>query len=203
MKLQISNYRFQINNIIYISIISGLNLIFVVSSIAAEAEGHGEHAFTWRDWLWPVVNFAILVIVLFFFGRKPISDYFKKRTEGIEKSLQEAKEAKELARKALEEVRSRLKNTDQDIEQILKAAKTSGEKEKEEIIAEGQRLKEKIIEQARANIELELQKAKETIKSEAALVALEQAEKQIREKLGKKEQEELINDYIKRLEEKN
>jgi F-type H+-transporting ATPase subunit b len=74
---------------------------------------------------------------------------------------------------------------------------------KEAIIAEGVRLKEKIIEQAKANIDFELQKAKEKIKSDAALMALELAEKQIKEKLGKKEQEALINDYIKRLEAKN
>ena len=65
-------------------------------------------------------------------------------------------------------------------------------------IAEGEKLKEKIIEQAKANIDFELQKAKEKIKSDAALLALELAEKEIREKLGQKEQEALINDYIKR-----
>ena len=77
------------------------------------------------------------------------------------------------------------------------------EKEKEAIIAEGERLKEKIVEQAKANIDFELQKAKETLKSDAALMALELAEKEIREKLGQKEQESLIDDYVKRLEAKN
>jgi F-type H+-transporting ATPase subunit b len=121
----------------------------------------------------------------------------------IEKSLKEASEARELAQKTLLEVQSRLKNTDSEIEEILQAARKSGEKEKEAVIAEGEKLKEKIIEQAKANIDFELQKAKEKIKSDAALLALELAEKEIREKLGQKEQEALINDYIKRLEEKN
>ncbi|RJQ44749.1 MAG: ATP synthase F0 subunit B [Nitrospiraceae bacterium] len=184
-----------------------LSVIFILSSVsfAAEGGGHGgEHAgFTWKDWLWPVVNFAVLVAVLVFFGRKPMADYFRKRTEIIEKSLKEAAEAKELAQKTLDEVRDRLANTDREIEEILNAAKKSGEKEKEAIIAEGERLKEKILEQAKANIDFELQKAKDTIKSEAALMALELAEKQIREKLGPKEQEALVEDYIKRLEAKN
>jgi F0F1-type ATP synthase membrane subunit b/b' len=35
------------------------------------------------------------------------------------------------------------------------------------------------------------------------MMALELAEKQIKEKLGQKEQEALIDDYIKRLEAKN
>jgi F-type H+-transporting ATPase subunit b len=170
---------------------------------AASGGGHGETHFTWKDWLWPVVNFSILVLVLYFAARKPFAAFFKGRTEMIEKSLKEATEARELAQKTLDEVRARHKNTDQEIEQILAAARKSGEKEKEAIIAEGERLKEKIVEQAKANIDFELQKAKETIKSDAALMALELAEKEIREKLGQKEQESLIDDYIKRLEAKN
>lgn len=200
-KLHISRFTFHIAQQLPIVII--LNLAFAAAAVAAGGGGHAEHSFTWKDWLWPVVNFAVLAFILVFFGRKPAQDYFKKRTELIEQSLKEAKEAKELARKTLDEVRTRLSNTDREMEQILEAATKSGEREKSEIIAEGERLKEKIIEQAKANIEFELQKAKEKIKSDAALMALELAEKQIKEKLGKKEQEDLVNDYIKRLEEKN
>ncbi len=178
-------------------------MIFVASVFAAEGGGHGETIFTWKDWLWPVVNFSILVFVLVFFTRKPFGEFFKNRTAMIEKSLKDASEAKELAQKTLNEVRERLKNTDGELEQIIEAARKSGEKEKEAIIAEGERLKEKIIEQAKANIDFELQKAKETIKSDAVLMALELAERQLKERLGQKEQEALIDDYIKRLEAKN
>jgi len=168
------------------------------------AEEGGEHvAFTWKDWFWPVINFAFLFFILVFFARKPFAEYFRNRTELIEKSLKEATEAKELAQKSLNEVRERLKNTDIEIGQIIESAKKAGEKEKEAIIADGERLKANILEQAKANIDFELQKAKEKIKSEAAMMALELAEKQIKEKLGQKEQEALIDGYIKRLEAKN
>ena len=182
---------------------SVLCVLLSEAAFAAGGGGHGEAQFTWKDWLWPVVNFSILVLVLYFAARKPFAAFFKGRTEMIEKSLKEATEARELAQKTLNEVRARLNNTDQEIEQILEAARKSGEKEKEAIIAEGERLKEKIVEQAKANIDFELQKAKETIKSDAALMALELAEKEIKGKLGQKEQESLIDDYIKRLEAKN
>ena len=121
----------------------------------------------------------------------------------IEKSIREAGEAKELAKKSLEEVRERLKNADLEINDILKAARQAGEKEREAIIAEGMELKNKIMEQAKVNIEFELQKAKRAIKSEAAIMALELAEKQIKEKLGETGQEALIDEYIKKLEVRN
>ncbi|RJQ13517.1 MAG: ATP synthase F0 subunit B, partial [Nitrospiraceae bacterium] len=177
---------------VFLLVTCHLSLVTVFAS-----EGGGEHAaFTWKDWLWPVINFAILVFVLVHFGRKPMAEYFKKRTEVIEKSLREATEAKELAQKALDEVRARLGNTGREIDDIVASAKKAGEKEKEAIVAEGERMKEKIVEQAKANIDFELQKAKDKIKSEAAMMALELAEKQIREKLGQKEQEALVDDYI-------
>ncbi len=195
-QLQITNYKLRI-------ILTVTGFIMAVSATAFASGGGGEVVFTWKDWLWPVVNFTTLIVVLTFFGRKPLGEFFKNRTALIEKSIKEATEAKELAEKTLKEVESRLNNTDAEIEQIVEAARKSGEKEKETLIAEGERLKEKIIEQAKANIDFELQKAKETIKSDAALLALELAEKQIKEKLGQKEQEGLIDDYIKRLEAKN
>ncbi len=194
-KLQITNYKLQI-------ILTVTAIMFTVSASAFASSG-GEVVFTWKDWLWPVVNFSTLIIILVFFGRKPLGEFFKSRTALIEKSIREATEAKELAEKTLKEVQARLNNTDNEIAQIIEAAKKSGEKEKERLIVEGERLKDKIIEQAKANIDFELQKAKEAIKSDASILALELAEQQIKEKLGQKEQEGLISDYIERLEAKN
>lgn len=197
-------YRTEMREVaVQLTFMAVIILVLGAEVFAAGGGGHGEASFTWRDWLWPVINFSILAVVLVLAGRKPVREYFRKRTELIEKSLREATEAKELAGKTLEEVRNRLSNTDREIEEIFEVARKSGEKEKEALIAEGEKLKEKIVEQARANIDFELQKAKEQIKSDAALMALEIAEKQIREKLGRKEQDEIIDDYIKRLEDKN
>jgi F-type H+-transporting ATPase subunit b len=196
---KIQNSKFKIQTITVLAV----SLMFAAAAFASGGGGGEAVHFTWRDWLWPVVNFSILMFILVFFGRKPMSEYFKGRTEMIERSIREANEAKELAQKTLKEVQDRLKNTESEIEQIIESARRSGEKEKEFIIAEGEKLKEKIIEQAKANIDFELQKAKDTIKTEASLLALELAEKQIKEKLGQKEQEALIGDYIKRLEAKN
>ena len=200
---QITDNRYKKFLVFICALSSVLCLLYSEVVFAAGGGGSGETAFTWKDWMWPVINFSILAVVLVLAGRKPVKEYFRKRTELIEKSLQEASDAKELARKTLDAVQARLRNTDRELEAILEAARRSGEKEKEAIIAEGERVKEKIIEQAKANIDFELQKAKETIKSDAALMALELAEKEIKGKLGQKEQESLIDDYIKRLEAKN
>lgn len=181
-----------------------LSSLFLVPSYGAAFAAEEEtHAFSWNELTWPIINFTILVAALFYVGHKPIREFFKKRTEMIEKSLKDAEEAKELAKKTLIEVRERLKNTDREIGGIMASAKKAGEKEKDALIANGKRLKDKILEQAKVNIEFELQKAKAAIKSEAAFMALELAGQQIKERVGQKDHENLIHEYIKKFEARN
>lgn len=181
--------------------------ILVVSvSIALGSEGgegHEEKSL-FQAYLWPVINFLILVFLLAYAMKKgDIKGFFRKRTELIEQTLKEAREAKELAQKALAEVQERLKVKDREIEEIIASAKYSGEKEKERLIEEGDKLKEKILEQARTNIDYEVKKAKEAIKGEAVEIAMELAEKKLREKLTKEEQLKLLEESLGKIEGKN
>ena len=93
--------------------------------------------------------------------------------------------------------------TEQETGKIIEAARKTGEKEKEALIAEGEHIKQRIVEQAKASIEFELDKAKQEIKTEAALLALEAAEKEIKKRLGSGEQGKLIDEYIKKIEVKS
>jgi len=93
-------------------------------------------------------------------------------------------------------VEGRLKAKDAEIQAILAAAKKSGEQERDRIIAESSRLKDKILEQAKTNIDFEVKHAKEVIKAEAVELAMELAEKKLKDKLTKDEQERLLDDSL-------
>ncbi len=188
--------------------IIGLSLftfhLLLLTAVAFAGEGGEAHQSVLKAYLWPVVNFLILVVLLvYMMKRMDIKGYFKKRTELIEKSLKEAREAKELAQKALAEVEERLKIKDKEIEEIVASARFSGEKEKARLTEEGDKLKEKILEQARTNIDYEVKKAKEAIKEEAVSIALELAEKKLKGKLTKEEQLKLLEESIAKIEGKN
>ena len=172
--------------------------VAVVSFVFASGGGEetAEHTPLWKEYMWKIFNFVLLIVVLFKFAKKPLANFLQKRTELIEKTLNEAKEAKEAALKALHEVEGRLKTKDAEIAAILAAAKKSGEQERDRIIAESSRLKDKIVEQAKTNIDFELKHAKEIIKAEAVELAMELAEKKLKEKLTKDEQERLLDDSL-------
>jgi F-type H+-transporting ATPase subunit b len=177
----------------------------LLSSVAVFAgEGAEAEPSLFKAYLWPVINFIILIVLLTYAMKKgDIKGFFRKRTELIEQSLKEAREAKELAQKALAEVEGRLKMMDKEVEEIIASAKLSGEKEKSRLVEEGDKLKEKILEQAKTNIDFEVKQAKETIKKEAVEIAMELAEKKLREKLTKEEQLKLLEESVAKIEGKN
>jgi F-type H+-transporting ATPase subunit b len=183
-----------------LKLFSVLSIMFLIISVPAfvfATEG-GEEAHTplWKDYMWKIINFGILVLILWKFAKKPLQNFLRQRSELIEKTLNEAKEAKEAALKALQEVEERLKIKDKEIESIISASKKAGEEERERLIAEGYKLKEKILLQAKTNIEFEVKNAKELIKAEAVELAMELAEKKLKEKLTKEEQERLLEDSL-------
>jgi F-type H+-transporting ATPase subunit b len=197
MKVQSSKFKV-FSKIFIVLMLCILNLVFVITAFAAE-EGGAAHTSIFKDYLWKIINFGILAFILFKYGRKPLQSFLKQRAELIEKTLKEAREAKEAAEKALLKVEERLKTKDKEIEEILSLTKRSGEVERENLMEQGDRLKEKILEQAKANIAYELKHAKEAIKAEAAEVAIELAEKKLKEKLTKEEQERLLDESITKI----
>lgn len=189
------------------AIISIATVAFFVAGFAVfgyAAGGGGDHSGpTLMDWVWKIVNFAILVFILVKFAGKPVKDYLNERKRLIEVSIREAQEAKEMAKKALAEVEERLKLKDKEIAEIIAISKESGDFEKNRLIEEGNRLKEKIIEQARANIDHEMKLAREALKAEAAEASLKLAEEKIRTRMTVQEQERLMQESIKMLEGRN
>lgn len=187
-----------------LSLVFCILILFGLVAVAFGAEGGEAHESVFKAYRWQVLNFAVLVAVLIFLVKKAdLKGALRRRTELIEKSLKEAKEAKELAEKALAEVEERLKLKDKEIEDILSRTRLSAEKEKELLIRQGEEMKAKVLEQAKNNIDYELRQAKETIKAEAVKVAMELAEKKLKNKLTKEEQLRLIEESLKRMESKN
>ncbi len=192
----------KIRTALYLSLV--VAQFFLLTAVAFAAGGGEAHESVFKEYLWPVINFLVLLAILFYgFKKADIKGYFKKRTELIEQTLNEARQAKELAQKALAEVDERLKVKDKEIEEIVASAKYSGEREKARLAEEGERMKEKIMEQARTNIEFELKKAKESIKDEAVGIAMELAEKKLKEKMTKEEQMKLLEESVAKIEGKN
>lgn len=172
----------------------------ILTTAVIASTGGGEHSATLSDWLWRIVNFGILVALLYILIKKfRLKDILKSRSEGIEKAIRDAEEAKEAARKGLEEIQIRLSQKDKEVEAILNAARIDGEKEMAALIQEGERIGEGLIRQAGENIEQEVRKAKESLREEAVNLALELAEGKIKKNIKKEDREAILEEYFKKM----
>jgi F-type H+-transporting ATPase subunit b len=193
------------NSIVKIQSIGTLFLASLLFPVLAFASGGEMINMSTMDWVWKIVNFAVLVVGLYWFVFKYLKapEFLKERKELIEKSITEAREAKEMASKTLAEVESKLKLKDKEISAIISAAVETGEREKQRLIEEGEKMKARIIEQAKTNIEVEVKKAKQVIQAEAVEASLKIAEEKIKSRMTAKEQDRLLQESIKMIEGKN
>jgi F-type H+-transporting ATPase subunit b len=175
-------------------------LLYILISPAFASAGEGGHNSSWLDLLWRVMNFGILVVLLYILLKKfRLKEVLSRRSEGIAKAMKDAEEAKETARKGLEEIQNRLRQKDKEIEAIINTARIDGEKEKVSLTQEGERIGEGIIRQARENIDQEVRKAKDSLRKEVVNLALELAEGNIKKNLKKEDQEKILMEYIKKV----
>jgi F-type H+-transporting ATPase subunit b len=178
-----------------------LAAVAYASGEGGEEHGGGSHI---MGTVWQVINFAVLVAILVVAMKKAdLKGLLRKRSEDIQKNIEEARQAKEMAQKALAEVEERLKLKDQEIEKIISAARASGEREREETEESAKNMSEMLLEQARTNIEFELEQARAAIKAEAVELAMELARQKISDRMTPEEQKKLIEESLAKLEGKN
>ncbi len=171
-----------------------------VTGFASEgAEGaHGSHAaLQMKDFIWRVINFAMLAGLLIWGMRKAkVGQLLADRQAGIEKALKEAVQAREAAEKKYAEYSDKLSRATKEIDEIYASIKKEGELEKERIIAEAKDSAEKIKKQAEQTAAREVLKARAELQAEAARLAVQLAEQTLREKVGKDDQNRLVGEYL-------
>ncbi len=171
--------------------------LFAAIAIAQEGHGGGHEEITFMgDWFPRLVNFAIIAIVLVYFLRKPTRDFFKNRVIAIENSIKQSQEAREQAVKALADMERKVKEMEAETRTMIADAQARGEKDKQALVEEGKKAAKDIQEQVKVGIEIEVQKAKADLASEAAVLAVELAEGSIKKTIGKQDHERIVKEYI-------
>lgn len=176
----------------------GLSLVLVATVWAAE-HGHGGEAdalAAWKDFGWRILNFALFAFIIYKLGGQKIKDFFGSRRQQIASQLSDLEARKGEAQKKLQEVEKSIANLKAEQQEVLEQARAQGEAMKEAILKKAREDAEKIKAQAKVKADQELQHVIEGLKDELADLIIESAEKMIVAKLGKKEQERLIDEYL-------
>ena len=156
----------------------------------------GELGISWQGLLGQIINFVLLLALLYFIGYKPIRKMLDERSKRIKEGVDQAELAKEAAARAEEEVQIRLDEARKEGQLILAQASEMGERLKAEAREEARREAEALIARARAEIGMERDEAIDKLRQEFADLAILAAEKVIKETLDKERHRRLIQEVL-------
>lgn len=156
----------------------------------------GQLGISWQGLLGQIINFVLLLVLLYFIGYKPIRKMLDERSKRIKEGIDQAELAKEAAARAEEEVQRRLDGARKDGQLILAQASEMGERLKAEAREEARREAEALIVRARAEIGMERDEAIDRLRQEFADLAILAAEKVIKETLDKERHRRLIQEVL-------
>ena len=182
-------------------IIMLLPVVFLLTAtIAIASADSGSHGIPWGDIVKQTINLGILVGVLVYFVRKPLSSFMKERSEQMQKSIEDASAARAEAMEKLEKMNARMALLSEEI------AKLNARMESESA-AEAQVLRDtataeigRIRAQAEFSGEQELKKALVELRQEASVLVSEAAEEIVRKSLSAQDQERLVGENIEKIE---
>ncbi len=187
-------------------VLGTLVLVWVPSGLLWAAEHGGEAAShegggAVRDLVARIINFALMVIILFVVIRKgSLKDFFVSRREQIRQKLDELRKGKSEAEARVRELEQKLKEFEREKERILEQFKAEGIAEKERIIKEAKERAEQILQQAEFTIQREMDAARARLREEVAELATKKAAEIIAKNITDKDQENLVSEFIERVE---
>lgn len=143
---------------------------------------------------WYLLTFAIFLMALIYFIRKPLMLFLETRALDIERAIEEAKIAKAQAEKRVVEYEQRLKALDGEIEKLKADFLKQGEQEKAAFEKTAADLSAQIAKEAEENLVAEVRRALFSLKSDMADAIIASARSQL-----EKTTDENANDALKQV----
>jgi F-type H+-transporting ATPase subunit b len=150
--------------------------------------------------IWTIVAFLITLFVLKRYAFGPIQKMLDDRREHIRRSIEEADNARDEARKLLEEHRALIGQARGDAEGIIAEARKTRDSMEQRMREETEAERQRRLEETRREIDAETQRALERIRSEVADLTLEATSIVVGKKLDADRDRELIAEAIDTLD---
>ena len=167
----------------------------VLIAAAASAPAHAAE----DGLLYPWINFALLIAVLFYFARKPVQTYFGDRRAAIRKDLDDAAALKRRAEEHYAQWNRRIVDLERELAEIRAGAQERAEAERASLLADARAAAERIRADAANAVEHELRRARAGLREEASQLAIELASGILREKVTAQDRNRLIDEFIERI----
>ena len=143
-----------------------------------------------------IVNFLILLGLLYLVAYKPIMRIFDERSNRIKESMEQTDIIKEQAANAEAEFKKRLEAAGREGQELISRAIRTGEEAKQKVHQDARKEAETIIEKARLDIQRERDEVIDELRKEFSDLTIEAAGKVIERSLDKEAHRELIDKVL-------
>jgi F-type H+-transporting ATPase subunit b len=143
-----------------------------------------------------LVNFIILLIVLYAVGYKPILKMLDQRAESIRESLESVERVREEAAAQQADIESKLNEGRQEGQALLAQTRDMAEKYRQEEMQKARQDAEALVERAKAAIERERDDAIDQVRLHFSELAVLAAEKIIDKALDENAHKDIINKVL-------
>jgi F-type H+-transporting ATPase subunit b len=150
--------------------------------------------------IWTLVAFLVTLYVLRKYAFGPIQTTIDERRERIRRSIEEAEQARNEARRLLEEHRALIGQARGQAEQILADARKVAESQRQRVKEETEADRQRRLEETKRQIEAETHRALQQIRAEVAELTLMATAKVTGKVLEDADHRRLIEDAIKDLD---
>lgn len=172
---------------------------FLLLATESHAEGEALIGFHFDFLESNILNLAILIGVLVFYGRKVVGNILSERRNQIAEAIQEAEGKQRKAAEALAKEKENLAQAQKEAERIQQAATERAKTLRTEIEEQSKRDIARLKETAAADLSSEQERVMAQLKKQIAEQAIAQAESQLKAQVDNNTQQRLIDRSITRL----
>lgn len=148
----------------------------------------------------PILNFALLFVALFYLTRKPLQAWFADRRDRIRQELEAAAAQKREAEERYAQWQRRLVDLEGELERIRRDVRERAEAERESLLADARAGAERIRRDATTAVDRELRRAREALREEASQLAVELAAGLLSDNVTEQDRDRLLEEFVARIE---
>jgi F-type H+-transporting ATPase subunit b len=171
----------------------------------AFASGGEEGGLIRLDWslLIQAVNFLLLLVLLTKLLYRPLLAKMNERTQAIQKSLDEAQQARAEAQKERDEFAAKIQAAYAEAQGIRAAALKDAADEQRRLVDAARAEAARLVASARQEMDQDVRRARQALREEVADLAIAVSERLIKKSLNDADHRRVIDDAIARMGQKN
>lgn len=161
-----------------------ISILTLFPALALAAEGHEHHA-TVLDLIFPIINFTLFCLLMYFLLRRSVRTGLIARRDNFQQALDRSKKLNADAQGKLDEVERQQRNLENMLAELRKTIAEESVKESEQIVLEAEKRAHRLLEKAAETAQSEVKALQDSLKKELVDMVMRLAEDKIKQELDR------------------